>query len=44
MAPMQRAPSVLAVMAQATSPSPRLWPPEACNEHTSLKVHLTPSR
>lgn len=37
MAPVLR-PNLLSVMAQATSPSPRLWPPETCSEHTALTV------
>jgi vesicular inhibitory amino acid transporter len=37
MAPVLR-PNLLSVMAQATSPSPRLWPPETCNEHTALTI------
>jgi vesicular inhibitory amino acid transporter len=34
---MQRQ-SLLTVLAQATSPSPRQWPPEQCSEHQSLTM------
>ncbi|EIE25419.1 hypothetical protein COCSUDRAFT_46708 [Coccomyxa subellipsoidea C-169] len=37
MAPTQRQ-SLMTVMAQATSPSLRLWPPESCDEHQSLTM------
>lgn len=40
MAPTQRQ-SLMAVMAQATSPSPRLWPPETCDEHQALTVSVS---
>lgn len=37
MAPTQRQ-SLLTVMAQATSPAARLWPPEECSEHQALTI------
>lgn len=37
MPPTQRQ-SLMTVMAQATSPSYRLWPPETCDEHQSLTL------
>lgn len=43
MAPTQRQ-SLLTVMAQATSPAPRLWPPEDCSEHQSLTMAASSSQ
>ncbi|BDA41975.1 probable amino acid transporter AVT1D [Coccomyxa sp. Obi] len=42
MPPTQRQ-SLMTVMAQATSPSPRLWPPETCDEHQSLTMGMSDS-
>ncbi len=41
--PTKQRQSLMTVMAQATSPSPRLWPPETCDEHQSLTLGMSDS-
>lgn len=41
--PTKQRQSLMTVMAQATSPSPRLWPPETCDEHQSLTMGMSDS-
>lgn len=41
--PTKQRQSLMTVMAQATSPSLRLWPPETCDEHQALTVGISDS-